>query len=180
LSKSCQKVVKSCQKTVKKLSKSCQKVVKKLSKSCQKLSKNCQKVVIKSCPHRPNTENLKEEATKNRTSSHLVQKEETTKNGMKNEERVMKNEERVMKKLGIRRLDATSSHLVKMSYQNSKHMTLLGPLLYFTQTGRLTLLGGLSRPSQARRCGTPSTSSCLTCPLGGHTPLSNHRSNRYT
>jgi hypothetical protein len=65
---------------------------------------------------------LKEEATKNRTSSHLVQKEETTKKGMKNEERVMKNEERVMKneervikKLGIRRLDATSSHLVKIN-----------------------------------------------------------------
>jgi uncharacterized membrane-anchored protein YhcB (DUF1043 family) len=49
----------SCQKVVKKLSKSCQKVVKKLSKSCQK-------VVIKSCHHRTNTENLKEEATKNR------------------------------------------------------------------------------------------------------------------
>jgi hypothetical protein len=49
------------------MSKSCQKVVKKLSKSCQK-------VVIKSCPHRPNTENLKEEATKNE---------------MKNEERVV-------------------------------------------------------------------------------------------
>jgi hypothetical protein len=61
---------------------------------------------------------LKEEATKNRTSSHLVQKEETTKNGMKNEERVMKNEERVMKKLGIRRLDATSSHLVKNRFKN--------------------------------------------------------------
>jgi hypothetical protein len=81
------------------MSKRCQKVVKKLSKSCQKVVKSCQKVVIKSCPHRPNKENLKEEATKNRTSSHLVQKEETTKNGMK--------------KLGIRRLDATSSHLVK-------------------------------------------------------------------
>jgi hypothetical protein len=37
---------------------------------------------------------------------------------MKNEERVMKNEERVMKKLGIRRLDATSSHLVKNRFKN--------------------------------------------------------------
>jgi hypothetical protein len=46
-----------------------------MSKSCQKVVK---KLVIKSCPHRPNTENLKE----NRTSWHLVQKEETTKNGV--------------------------------------------------------------------------------------------------
>jgi hypothetical protein len=75
------------------MSKSCQKVVKKLSKSCQKFSK----VVTKSCHHRTNTqtqnsknpenlkpENLNEDATKNRWS---CQKEETTKNGMKNEER---------------------------------------------------------------------------------------------
>jgi hypothetical protein len=60
-------------KVVKKMSKSCQKVVKKLSKSCQK-------VVIKSCPHRPNTENLKEEATKRpRTGSHLVLNKQTNK-----------------------------------------------------------------------------------------------------
>jgi hypothetical protein len=39
LSLSCQKVVKKCQKIVKKYSKSCQKVVKKLSKSCKKINK---------------------------------------------------------------------------------------------------------------------------------------------
>jgi hypothetical protein len=48
LSKSCQEVVKSCQKIVKKLSKSCQKVVRKFSKNVtkrQKVVKKCQKVV---------------------------------------------------------------------------------------------------------------------------------------
>jgi hypothetical protein len=59
-------------------------------------------------PKHENPENLKEEVTKNRWS---CQKEETTKNGMKNEELDMK-------KLGIRGLDATLSHLVKRAAAN--------------------------------------------------------------
>jgi hypothetical protein len=84
------------------LSKSCQKVVKKLSKSCQtvvkQLSKSCQKVVTKSCHHR-------------------TLKPQTRKTGKferrSDQEWMMKKEEATMKKLGIRRLVATSSHLVK-------------------------------------------------------------------
>jgi hypothetical protein len=74
---------KSCQKVVKILSKSCQTVVKKLSKSCHKKLSPSDK---HSNPKLEKPENLKEEATKN---------------------------QRMMKKHGIRRLDATSSHLVK-------------------------------------------------------------------
>jgi hypothetical protein len=101
---------KSCQKVVKKLSKSRQ----KLSKVVKKLSKSCHKKLSPSSKHGkferrsdqesnfPNPQN-----SKTRKLEWSCQKEETTKNGMKNEELDMK-------KLGIRRLDATSSHLVKM------------------------------------------------------------------
>jgi hypothetical protein len=78
------------------LSKSCQKVVKQLSKSCQK-------VVTKSCHHR-------------------TLKPKTRKTGFvassKKKKRPRMDDERMMKKLGIRRLDATSSHLVKRIVAN--------------------------------------------------------------
>jgi hypothetical protein len=51
-------------------------------------------------------ENLKEEATKN-----VVTIGQTLK--PKKKKRPRREDERLMKKLGIRRLDATSSHLVK-------------------------------------------------------------------
>jgi hypothetical protein len=102
MSKSCQKVVKKLSKVVKNLSKSCQKVVKKLSKivkRCQKvvkqLSKSCQKVVTKvvTIGH-----TLKPKTPKTGKFEKRID-QESTRNGL------------MMKKRGIRRLDATSSHL---------------------------------------------------------------------
>jgi hypothetical protein len=99
---------KRCQKVVKKLLKSCQKVVKMLSKNCQKLPKSCRIVVkklSKSCHKKLSPSELKPKTRKTGKLEKRKKKEETTKNGRKNEEWLMK-------KLGIRRLDATSSHLV--------------------------------------------------------------------
>jgi hypothetical protein len=103
LSKSCQKLSKKCQKYVKKLSKSCQIVVKKLS----------QKVVTIG----PSNPKLEKPA-----SSHLVKRRS-------DQEWRMKNEEGPMKKLGIRRLDATSSYLVikrqRMAGESATGITVL-------------------------------------------------------
>jgi hypothetical protein len=112
LSKSCQKVVKKLSKVVKTLSnvvKSCQKVVKKLSNSCQKV-KLSQKVVTIG-PSNPKLEKpASSHPVKTQKLEWSCQKEETTKK--EDDER-----RRVMKKLGIRRLDATSSHLVTKRVQ---------------------------------------------------------------
>jgi hypothetical protein len=69
------------------------------------MSKSCQKVVTKSCHKKLSPSELKPKTRKTGKFERRRKKEETTKNGMKNEEGTMK-------KLGIRRLDATLSHLV--------------------------------------------------------------------
>jgi hypothetical protein len=68
-----------------------------MSKSCQKLSKSCHK---KLSPSDPQTQNSK---TRNFSKKKRPRIDEFW---------MMKKEEATMKKLGIRRLDATSSHLV--------------------------------------------------------------------
>jgi hypothetical protein len=82
---------------VKKLSKSCRKNVKKLLKVVKKLSK----VVTKSC-HKKLSKSLKSENKfENRRRKIREATEESTRNGLM-----------MMMNRGIRRLDATSSHLV--------------------------------------------------------------------
>jgi hypothetical protein len=97
MSKSCQKVVKKLSKVVKKLSKSCQKVVKKLSQKIKIGNSRRITNIGKTIGHKDTRSDGRiDEEWKNRRRM-----EESTRNGL------------MMMNRGIRRLDATSSHLVK-------------------------------------------------------------------
>jgi hypothetical protein len=73
---------------------------------------------------------MKKDKTKNRQTrkngkfERRSDQESKTRSKRRNDqERRMKNEERLMKKLGIRRLDATSSHLVKIGLADISSVT---------------------------------------------------------
>jgi hypothetical protein len=93
---------KSCQKVVQKVVKSCQKVVQKLSKVVKKLSNSCQKV-FKKLSQKVVTigQTLKPKTRKTGKFERRSDQESPSFNLMM-----------MMEKRGIRRLDATLSHLV--------------------------------------------------------------------